>query len=344
MSSQTKWKLLAVLIVASAILGVVGWQQFAPKPVPPATTTVATAAVTTSIETQTTKQPSFRLYGKVFFDYNGNGKQDRGEPDIPNVVVALNGENVTATNSTGWYVIEEVPRGMNTIRPFPTKNFRYMCESASEFRPVEEPYRVLVLDDARKDIGLMEGFLTMPFVKGTGIRAVSYHDDNYCEWNPSSNSRAKDWMGGQQTYEGHKGTDYGIERGTQILAAAPGEVMIAQYEEGKDLDPNVLLYHGWHNGNHCFTAYAHMSRVDVKVGQRVRRGDQIGLSGPSQSVPSPGPHLHFQLNLAPSIKGWDGRFHRDPYRAIWDPTAVSYWTKDNDPQYPDTKLSAPTMY
>jgi len=52
MSSQAKWKLLAVLIVVSAILGAVGWQQFAPRPMWP-TTIMITPTVTTVTSSQT---------------------------------------------------------------------------------------------------------------------------------------------------------------------------------------------------------------------------------------------------------------------------------------------------
>jgi hypothetical protein len=52
MSAQNKRKLLAVLVAASAILGVVGWQQFTPQPTPPRTVTI-TPAVTTVSGTQT---------------------------------------------------------------------------------------------------------------------------------------------------------------------------------------------------------------------------------------------------------------------------------------------------
>jgi len=48
MSSRGRWKLLAVLIVASALLGVVGWQQFTPKPAPPTTIMVAPTVTTVS--------------------------------------------------------------------------------------------------------------------------------------------------------------------------------------------------------------------------------------------------------------------------------------------------------
>jgi len=59
MSPQTRWKLLALLIVASTIIGAVGWQQFTPKPMSP-TTIMVTPAATTVIGSQTTVIPQRR--------------------------------------------------------------------------------------------------------------------------------------------------------------------------------------------------------------------------------------------------------------------------------------------
>ena len=56
MSSQTRWKLLAVLIVALAIFGAVGWQQFTPQPTQPKTITI-TPTITTVTGTQATVAP-----------------------------------------------------------------------------------------------------------------------------------------------------------------------------------------------------------------------------------------------------------------------------------------------
>ena len=56
MSSRSRWKLLSVLIVASAILGVVGWQQSLPQTRPPTTVTI-TPWTTTASATQTTVAP-----------------------------------------------------------------------------------------------------------------------------------------------------------------------------------------------------------------------------------------------------------------------------------------------
>lgn len=57
MLGQNRWKLLGVLIVASALLGAVGWQQFAPRPTLPVTITV-TPAVTKVTGSQTIVVPS----------------------------------------------------------------------------------------------------------------------------------------------------------------------------------------------------------------------------------------------------------------------------------------------
>ena len=58
MSSQRKWKLLGALVIALAILGgVAGWQQFAPKPVPPTVITVTpTATMVTGSQTVVASQ------------------------------------------------------------------------------------------------------------------------------------------------------------------------------------------------------------------------------------------------------------------------------------------------
>jgi murein DD-endopeptidase MepM/ murein hydrolase activator NlpD len=59
----------------------------------------------------------------------------------------------------------------------------------------------------------------------------------------------------------------------------------------------------------------------------VSRGEKIAGSG-NTGYKSKDPHLHFQC-------GGFGRWRVEPYREINNPTSISYWTKDNDPQYPD---------
>lgn len=85
----------------------------------------------------------------------------------------------------------------------------------------------------------------------------------------------------------HTGLDFPAEPGTPIMASAGGVVIVSEYHSAYgnmiDLD----------HGNGLVTRYAHASRVMVKPGDIVRRGQviaQVGSTGRST-----GPHLHFEV-------------------------------------------------
>ncbi len=87
----------------------------------------------------------------------------------------------------------------------------------------------------------------------------------------------------------HYGLDIAAPVGTPVLAPAPGTVALAEpdlYYTGGTL----MIDHG-----HGLTsAFLHMSRVDVAVGQRVRRGERIGAIGATGRVT--GAHLDWRIN------------------------------------------------
>jgi hypothetical protein len=85
----------------------------------------------------------------------------------------------------------------------------------------------------------------------------------------------------------HRGVDYRVPGGTEVLAANSGHVMLARelYYEGNC----VVIDHG----QGLFTAYLHLSRILVNEGQPVRRGQLLGLSGATGRVT--GPHLHVSV-------------------------------------------------
>ena len=85
----------------------------------------------------------------------------------------------------------------------------------------------------------------------------------------------------------HEGVDYMVDAGTAIHASAGGVVAFAdshpQYGNMVEID----------HGNDIITRYAHASKLLVKVGQVVRRGDKIAEVGSTGR--STGNHLHFEV-------------------------------------------------
>lgn len=85
----------------------------------------------------------------------------------------------------------------------------------------------------------------------------------------------------------HQGVDFAAPTGTPIYAVTDG----------------VVSYAGWHGGHGNFvklqhsgglgTGYGHMSRIAVRSGERVRRGEVIGYVGSTGL--STGPHLHYEV-------------------------------------------------
>jgi murein DD-endopeptidase MepM/ murein hydrolase activator NlpD len=85
----------------------------------------------------------------------------------------------------------------------------------------------------------------------------------------------------------HTGLDFPSEPGTAILAAAGGVVVTQEYHQAYGNMVEV------DHGNELVTRYAHASRVLVKKGDLVRRGQKIAEVGTTGR--STGPHLHFEV-------------------------------------------------
>jgi len=95
----------------------------------------------------------------------------------------------------------------------------------------------------------------------------------------------------------HSGIDIRARQGTPIRSAASGYVAKVR-NAGLGGYSYILIVHG---GN-LSTLYGHVSKIYVEKGERVKRGDIIGLSGGMPGTPgagrfSTGPHLHFEVRL-----------------------------------------------
>ncbi|TAH27332.1 MAG: LysM peptidoglycan-binding domain-containing protein [Cytophagales bacterium] len=86
----------------------------------------------------------------------------------------------------------------------------------------------------------------------------------------------------------HYGIDLDLETGEPVMACFDGIVRICQID-GRGYGKYILLRH--YNGFE--TLYGHLSRQDVKIGQLLKAGEQIGLGG--NTGRSTGSHLHFEV-------------------------------------------------
>ncbi|NVK28431.1 MAG: M23 family metallopeptidase [Flavobacteriia bacterium] len=87
----------------------------------------------------------------------------------------------------------------------------------------------------------------------------------------------------------HTGLDFSAEIGTPIYATGDGTVTVARTRNGSGYGRYVQIDHGFGYE----TLYGHMSRVSVRRGQEVKRGDVIGYVG--NSGRSTAPHLHYEV-------------------------------------------------
>jgi len=101
------------------------------------------------------------------------------------------------------------------------------------------------------------------------------------------------------TWRQHNGVDYGAPTGTAVRSVGDGTVEMAGWQNGFG---NVVQVR--HAGDRS-TVYAHLSRIDVKKGQRIEQGQKLGAVG--MTGWATGPHLHFEFRV--------GGRHMDP-RAI----------------------------
>ena len=107
----------------------------------------------------------------------------------------------------------------------------------------------------------------------------------------------------------HRGVDYAAPKGTAVRSVGDGVVSFAGWQNGYG---NVVEVE--HRGDRA-TLYAHLSRIDVKKGERVTQGSLIGAVGATGWAT--GPHLHFEFKV--------GGANRNPAElaAVAEPATLS---------------------
>lgn len=130
-----------------------------------------------------------------------------------------------------------------------------------------------------------------------------------------------DFRGGTRTYDSHNGTDFVVPTGTVVVAAAPGVVLRVSSEFNRG-GLKIFVDHG----HGLVTTSNHLGRALVEVGEVVRRGQPLALSGASGidmvlMFPWNAPHVHFNV--------WLNGEPVDPFARAGE---ASLWRRHNDPE------------
>jgi murein DD-endopeptidase MepM/ murein hydrolase activator NlpD len=106
-------------------------------------------------------------------------------------------------------------------------------------------------------------------------------------WPSSSFGWRSDPFTGKQTF--HQGIDFATNFGNPVVATADG--LVVELKNDKMLGKSILLSH---EGGYT-TLYGHLSQFLVKPGQKVKKGETIGLVG--QTGKALGPHVHYEIRI-----------------------------------------------
>lgn len=152
------------------------------------------------------------------------------------------------------------------------KKQEFLDSYEEEMNRIDKELEVLIQQIQSKQ-AYVGGIMLFPLPAKSYTRVSSY-------WGPR-----KDPFTGAKA--NHSGMDFPAPKNTPIYAANDGEVILARNYGG--YGNCVMLDHG----GGIVTVYGHANKLLVKVGQKVKRGDQIALVGTTGR--STGNHLHFEV-------------------------------------------------
>jgi murein DD-endopeptidase MepM/ murein hydrolase activator NlpD len=176
-----------------------------------------------------------------------------------------------------------------------------------------------------------------PFAVDFEVRTTNYHDHDEPREFVDDNGIYVPYWGEPSLMgiDGHEGYDWRLPVGTPLLAVADGEVVAATLTGTPFFCPilnatvsgnsRVVLEHALPGGVRVRSVYVHVEQIDVQVGQTVRAGDVIALSGARGCALNP--HLHFAVfRMTQTNSGSASPI--DPYG--WEGPTTDPWTLSPD--------------
>ncbi|MDA8793561.1 M23 family metallopeptidase [Bacteriovoracaceae bacterium] len=141
-------------------------------------------------------------------------------------------------------------------------------------------------------------------------------------------TQTKDFRHRKLTYDSHNATDFAIPINSTLLAAAPGKVVLIKSEFNRG-GLKIVIDHG----KGLLSCSVHLARALVKVGQEVKRGEPIAITGYSGfdgfiTCPFGIPHVHFNT--------WHNSIPVDPFANGEEEESI--WVGENNLPEPIEKI------
>ncbi|MDQ7813249.1 M23 family metallopeptidase, partial [Brevundimonas sp.] len=226
----------------------------------------------------------------------------------PRALVFVDGEALAAASSSGHFIVgfdRDAPASVEIEVRADGRSVRRALDIAPGDFPITRVDGLPPSTVTPTDPALLARIAREVELKTEGFasRLDADHFRDGFDW-PVTGFRVSSRWGAQRVLNGtparpHYGIDLAAPAGTVIRAPAAGRVTLAEtdlhFEGGL-----VLIDHG----QGLITAYLHQSRLDVRAGQDLRRGDSVGRVG--MSGRATGPHLCWRMkwrnrNLDPSL-------------------------------------------
>ena len=182
------------------------------------------------------------------------------------------------------------------------KNKIHALKIADKVKDIEELSSKL--DDIEEIIGLKDDILIDPIKRVNIAKMTSLERTQMLQVIPSGNPLKKIVVTASFGYrlhptlrikKFHRGIDLRAKRRTPVYATADGVVKFVQSRNTGNFGRVVKISH-----NYGFeTVYGHLIKTNVKLGDIVKKGDIIALSG--NSGRSTGPHLHYEIKYASMV-------------------------------------------
>ncbi len=210
--------------------------------------------------------------------------------DIPVTTIQLANRNIKSIRPNQELIILPVPGVLYQVSKGDT-----LSEIADKFNTTED-LLTKYNPDYQNILSGSGGSLIVPYAKISNIASLNQTSSNLPDLKNYFSLPAVGWNWGQ--LHNYNAVDIANQCGTPVYAAAEG-LIIADPSLGDGSS-------GWNNGYGVFvfiehpngtkTRYAHLDKALVKVGDYVKKGQEIGLMGNTGNTDGPtGCHLHFEV-------------------------------------------------